>query len=43
MNELQIFNSEEFGELKEIEKRNKDKYTGFFYILEYLNKLFFLL
>ena len=35
MNELQIFNSEEFGELKEIEKRNKDKYTGFFYILEY--------
>lgn len=33
--ELQIFNSEEFGELKEIEKRNKDKYTGFFYILEY--------
>ena len=33
--ELQIFNSEEFGELKEIEKKNKDKYTGFFYILEY--------
>lgn len=35
MNDLQIFNNEEFGEIKEIEKRNKDKYTGFFYILEY--------
>lgn len=33
--ELQIFSNEEFGEIKEIEKRNKDKYTGFFYILEY--------
>lgn len=33
--ELQIFSNKEFGEIKEIEKRNKDKYTGFFYILEY--------
>ena len=33
--ELQIFSNEEFREIKEIEKRNKDKYTGFFYILEY--------
>lgn len=35
MNDLQIFNNEEFVEIKEIEKRNKDKYTGFFYVLEY--------
>lgn len=35
MDNLQIFSNSEFGEIKEIEKRNKDKYTGFFYILEY--------
>lgn len=35
MNDLQIFSNEDFGEVKEIEKRNKDKYTGFFYVLEY--------
>lgn len=35
MNELQVFENSEFGDIKEIEKRNKDKYTGFFYILEY--------
>lgn len=35
MNELQIFNSSEFGEIRTIEKKNKDKYTGFFYILEW--------
>ena len=35
MNDLQIFNNEEFGEIKKIEKKNKDKYTGFFYVLEY--------
>lgn len=37
MNELQIFNNEEFGEVKNIEKANKGKHTGFFYILEYGN------
>lgn len=35
MDNLQIFSNSEFGKIKEIEKRNKDKYTGFFYILEY--------
>lgn len=35
MNDLQIFNNEKFGEIKKIEKKNKDKYTGFFYVLEY--------
>ena len=37
MNELQIFNNEEFGEIRILEKGNKDKYTGFFYILEWNN------
>lgn len=37
MNELQIFNNNEFGEIKTIEKENKDKYTGFFYVLEWDN------
>ena len=35
MNELQIFDNEDFAKIKEIENNNKDKYTGFFYVLEY--------
>lgn len=37
MNELQIFNNEEFGEVRVLEKENKGKHTGFFYILEWNN------
>ena len=37
MNELQIFNNEEFESIRIVEKGNKDKYTGFFYILEWNN------
>lgn len=37
MNELQIFDNAEFGEVRTIEKENKDKYTRFFYILEWDN------
>ena len=33
--ELTIFNADELNQLKEIEINNKNKYTGFFYILEY--------
>ena len=35
MNELQIFKSEEFGELKEIQKETEKSYFGFFYVFEY--------
>lgn len=35
MNELQIFDNEDFAKIKEIENSNKGKYTGFFYVLEY--------
>ena len=35
MNELQIFDNEDSAKIKEIEKNNKGKYTGFFYVLEY--------
>ena len=35
--EVKLFNSHEFGQLRGLEKENKDKYTGFFYILEYGN------
>lgn len=37
VNELHIFNNEEFGDIRILEKGNKDKYTGFFYILEWNN------
>ena len=37
MNELQIFSNEEFESIRILEKENKDKYTGFFYILEWNN------
>ena len=37
MHELQIFNNEEFESIRILEKGNKDKYTGFFYILEWNN------
>ena len=39
MNELQIFKNKEFGNLKDIEKKNKGKHTGFFYILEWDNEV----
>ena len=35
MNDLQIFNNEEFGEVWNVEKENKGTYLGFFYVLEY--------
>ena len=35
MNELQIFERENYTDLKAIDKKNKDKYTGFFYVLEW--------
>lgn len=35
MNELQIFERENYKDLKAIDKENKDKYTGFFYVLEW--------
>lgn len=34
-NELKIFAEDELNQLKEIESNNKNKYTGFFYVLEY--------
>lgn len=37
MNEMTVFNNPEFGEIKNIEQENKNKYTGFFYILEWDN------
>lgn len=37
MNQLQVFNNEEFGSVRTVEKENKDKHTGFFYILEWDN------
>ena len=39
MNEIKIFENTEFGNLKDIEKKNKGKHTGFFYILEWDNKV----
>lgn len=35
MNELTIFQREEWTDLKLIDQKNKEKYTGFFYILEW--------
>lgn len=39
MDNLQIFSNSEFGEIKEIEKRNKDKYTGYAYIVDIMSNL----
>lgn len=39
MDNLQVFTKDEFGSIRTIEKLNKDKYTGFFYVLEWDNKV----
>lgn len=35
MNEIQIFNSDEFERIKSIEDTTKNSYFGFIYFLEY--------
>lgn len=37
MNNVQIFEHEEFGKVRNIENKNRGKYTGFFYVLEWDN------
>ena len=36
-NELQIFNNEQFGQVKELERANRNNYIGFYYFLEWGN------